>query len=517
MDIKETTIEKIYEDFFEWWAEKNQDPNYHTVLEEHVILTRHLKLENSSLLNALKSLRFIKIGKEFYPANECYTPLDPILKFAYPDRLLPESYQTKEWQEHLKLLGLNMKATSFDLIRVAEVLSETVWQISDESNREICEKLLNRINNYSSDINFLNRVVRIKFLPSEFSISESNDETNNLLLKIYRPPIDRLICIEESIPAIHKHLAWLEQPILPEFCNVLDEDLCKNLDLLTIKNNFENMVKLLEAPDYDDENYSNILNNLKQAEMEELRKILSDYYKTFRILMENDEDNKFQLVCLSLVLIESTTERRRFVQPDLVVKNLSRCNQIEDYFYQAPVAFEAYWSLFESLGSIQNLGIDQCREILKSYYEELKDNKIMSDSMYKNSLIVFKILFADGIILKSPAPNEDLVLYAPNLRRQMRPFHELFYSDKAYQEGLLENNKNFQEICLFDVSDLIDTIKNSKNFSFIVDIDNLSWNKILRLYNHPKPRPLSNILTEQVRELSQAVFDEQFTNKYLKL
>ena len=411
MDIKEITIEKIYEEFFEWWSEKKQDPNYINVLKDHVILTRHLTLPNSSLFSVLKSLRFINIGNEYYPANECYNHEDPILKFAYPDRLLPKSYQTQDWLDHLKLFGLNMEAKSSDLIRVAEILSENVWTISDKEKLEICVKLLNRINSFSGDTKFLAKIVSIKFLPSEFTTK--SDASKNLLLKIYRPAIDELICIEESIQAIHKHLAWIEQPVLPEFCTLLQDGLCKNLDLKTLKNNFKKMVEQLEAPDYD------ILDNLEDDEMEELRKILSDYYKQFRSVI--DEDNEFELDFVDLILIESPS--RRFVQPDLVVKNLSRSDQIEDYFYQAPPAFEAHWSLFESLGSIQNVGVDECLYVLNSYYEELKDNKIMSDAYFKNTLIVFKILFADGILKKSS--NENLVLYAPNRLFQMRPFHEL--------------------------------------------------------------------------------------------
>lgn len=51
----------------------------------------------------------------------------------------------------------------------------------------------------------------------------------------------------------------------------------------------------------------------------------------------------------------------------------------------------------------------------------------------------------------------------------------------------------------------------------MVEIDDLSWNKILRSYNFPKPQPLSNILTEQVQETSIAVFDQQLIEKYAKI
>ena len=228
--------------------------------------------------------------------------------------------------------------------------------------------------------------------------------------------------------------------------------------------------------------------------------------------------------------------RRLFVEARLTVRNLkSESDQIDGFFYKMPASVLSFWNLFEILGSKEQVDFERCAAILKTYYDDNGDensDQCLSDTVYNNTLTIYKLLLADGIISK--ASSTTTPLYAPNSLRQMRPFGSLFYPDKPYLERRLVCDwQPVREICLFDVKDLIRVIversestttttasggggggesgrrTNERSmFEVMCRRTLVSWKQMLELlvssggFSGARPRPLSDILIEKIRDHS---------------
>ena len=468
----------------------------------------------------LKNLEFIEIDGKYNKASECYDATNLLLKFAYPDKLLPEVYEGKEWRAHLVKLGLNVSITKKDCLVVANKLaSSNSLEIADRV--DICEKLLDFINELG-DISLMAQIKDICFLPSEFEIGRLDNSEVKLLEKIYDPG-HKLICLCGSVFDIYMSLVWIQKPVLPKFCrNLIKEEFFKTLEIDTkpsfdtIFSNFDLFVDLLTSPK---EANTNILNCLKSRELEKLEKILHGYYSEFYQAIK-DTDQGLIKDKINLVLVKRKSNRELiFVEPRLLVKNISEIEQIDEFFYQLPSKFKKHWELFKKLGAKEDINFEKCQETLKVYYTNNID-KPLDDELYDNVLVILKLLFFDDIASK-PDQNSIQQLYIPNMLRKMRPLSSLYYIDNSYYAKLVEQSNEIQDICLLSEKDLVNFVERSLNDSLNDESETLikkkkkiklddimmriisEWKNIFEEGDYSNgPRPLSEIIKEVLVDMS---------------
>ena len=509
------------------------------ILRDHVFLTQklpNLYESSSTLLSILKDLAFIKIGGKYYKASDCYDATNVLFKFAYSDKLLPEVFEGKEWRAHLIKLGLNVSITKKDCLVVANKLaSSNSLEIGDRV--DFCRKLLDFMNKLG-DNSLMAQIKDIPFLPSEFEIGRSNNSEVKLLEKIYDPG-HKLICLRDSVFDIYMSLVWIQKPVLPSFCrNLIKEEYLKTFEIYTqssidlIVTNFISFVDLLTWPREANEN---LLNSLTSQEVEQLEKILHGYYSVFyQALNDTDKCSNLTTDEINLVLVKRKSNRELiFVEPRLLVKNISEKDQIDDCFYQLPSKFKKHWKLFKRLGAREDVNLEKYQEILKEYYTNNRDQPL-DDKLYDNVLVILKLLFFDGIASRSkPDKNSIQQLYLPNMLRKMRPLSSLYYIDNLYYEKLVEQSNEIRDVCLLNEKDLVSFVERSLSDSLNDDesgtlfkkkntnIRRISdWKNIFEesVYSNG-PKPLSEIIKEALVDMSSldGKLNTINTNKYLFL
>lgn len=522
----------MYERFFKWVKNKKQSHHY-KILKDHVYLMKHLKLNNTTLFGVLKDLPFIEIAGHFYKANECYDPSNSLFYFAYFDMILPQEYDYNdiELKRLLIDIGLKNKCTSDDCLKIARKLESCKIPIKEHHQHSML--LLQTVQDLH-DLMLIEMIKSIKFVPSEFC--KKNDE-NQMLMTIYNP-IDEsnLVCLAGAAFGSEKLLAWIEKPILPKkYKNVLNNELCNELEIeiessfLTIANNLDKMIQILNSKN----GKYNLLNRLNSKEMKWLKETIDVYYVNLQRLILKDSNNLVILkkINLNLILVQNRYDKTfKFVNPELVIKNINYGDQIDEFMYWLDPQFDSHWQLFKQLGSNENVSYEKCISILKEYYNSNTSN--LNIQYYNEVLIIIKMLFYDDVISESSSHDE---LYFPNALRQLKPLKSLYYINDSYYEKLLEKSGQIKEICLFDEMDLVRIIKKSINensnqsntklkkrgTNFLKDLmlQQISWKNIFQTDyffsndSSVKPKPLSDILTESILNLNDATpYNEIKTN-----
>lgn len=497
----------MYARFFKWAKEHNQD-NLNDVLKDLVLLAKDIpniyKLP-SDLLNTMKDLPFIKISDEFKRANECYDNTNALFEFIYPEKLLPLEYQTEEWRDHLRQLDLNVSCSPDDCKSIANKLAIS-HDLEFKERFRLSKLLLTEVNEIG-DSSLIDEIKDKCFLPSELIIRQNVDTVLNVLEKIYKSHDQRINDIKK------------------EFTNIIQIPSMKRIVC-----EFFTLVKLLTF-----DNKNNLLNELENAEIEILEAILSEYYEIFyRVLKENHQS---PIIC-ALDSIKMVLVRNKyggdllFVEPRLLVKNMSQNDQIDSHLYKLPFKYSKYWDLFKLLGSKEEICYEKCKEILDEYYTEFKDQPLESE-LYDNVLIVAKLLLFNKLILD---PNEDEYkrLYLPNMLHKMRPISSLYYMDESGNEKFIKKSVQVCEICLFDEKDLARVIERSINirssngetqeppmkrnrvkYINIDELMNISWATFQKLYLN-ELRPLSEIIRKDISDMDSLLLDNRLMQNKTK-
>lgn len=464
-------------------------------LKDHVLLTRHLKRQNS-LLNTLHHVLFIKIGDKYYQACECYKYNQPLFQIAYLDKLFNTEDLDIYELDHLEWIGFKTTPIAQDCIQAARRLEQSHYgSIDPIKHAKSCTIVLDYVNYFK----LIDGIKSIKFLPRhEFP------QFKSLLYKIYQPRTNPLISIDESIKENLKHFAWTQRPILPSFCNGLEGIECAEPDIEMKIKNFEKFVSEL-TKGLDEK--ANLLNRLTSDEIKELKKLLKAYYTVFE---SNLKENREKLIDIPMLLIEALDETIRIVQASFVIKNIRRDNQINGFLYKLSDDCKDHWKLFESLGSSENVQIEHCKQVLDTIYH-LQDMNGLSPEKYQDVIRVYSLLFFDGVL--SADTNHDHILYAPNRAGKMKQQHELFYPNESYHEQLIERDTRLEEMCLFDLKDLKKFQQETSRVSIVNDsLARMSWKQILAYFEYRKPRPLSEILCERVK-LPESKLDKEQNKK----
>ncbi|CAF0897987.1 unnamed protein product [Brachionus calyciflorus] len=543
LNINTTSIEDIYLLFFKW-VQKICDfklLKYHIEILETQGLAKLQK--SAALWDFLKILKFININGKFYSINQVYDDQNALFKIAYEKFIIPEELRTPKWRTLLSELGLKKKCDSKDCIQIANVLREKymIKKIDLNTLSEKIELLFWTIVNIPQNNHLINELKFIKFIPN--GLLFNNNKT--LLFKIENPILvhGELICLANSTFLDHENLIWIVKPVLPFY---LTSDY-KNLfiasgvvlepSLEIIIKNFLKLIEILSKNKFD------LLNKLSKYELTSLKFLLQDYYKKFQQSLKinsakpkESSEILANLINQNIILVKSRQGTYRFCKANQIVKNISNCDQIDGFMYKLSRRLIKYWNVLNHLGALETVSLSNCNRFLLNLGKNR--NGRLDDEEYKSVLIIIKFLIFENILDSNNFPN--LMLYFPNLNREMKPLQTLFYADKSAHERILQNNEKIKSITLFDIKDLSNLIHNSyknsivssdeedskqsdlnqnnsvKNFMF----NQMNWTIIFKIiqffqnYPHLGPKPLSSILVEKILNPNQEkIIDYEKMNK----
>ena len=166
---------------------------------------------NEVLLSVMKQLPFIPDNSDVpHPANEFYDSENKVFKkFVPKEKFPPNPFNSKEWKEFLKKVGLQCAVTKIHFLQYATQLEGEARNITDPTSDE-GKEILQRANVLVSHLfrnkglqtpSFLSQISKIRFVPAA--------RITELYLDIH-PPHTRTIltCFEGSVIKSHTDLVW---------------------------------------------------------------------------------------------------------------------------------------------------------------------------------------------------------------------------------------------------------------------------------------------------------------------
>ena len=161
-----------------------------------------------ALLSVMKQLSFIpdRLGV-LRPAEEFYDPSNKVFgKFIPNEKFPPTPFDSTEWKEFLKKIGLQCAVTEEHFLSFATQLQEEARNSTSEEAKEILEKSNILVSHLFQNTSlhtsaFLSKISKIKFVPAAKIIE--------LYLAIHPSHTEKILtCFRGSVVELHRALVW---------------------------------------------------------------------------------------------------------------------------------------------------------------------------------------------------------------------------------------------------------------------------------------------------------------------
>ena len=190
-----------------------------------------------ALLFVLKQLPFIPDHSDaLRPAKEFYDPdVDVFKRFVPRENFPPKPFDSKEWQEFLKKVGLQCAVTKGQFVQYAKQLEEEARNVLDRTSDE-AKEILQRAhvlvshlfaNKSLQTLSFFSQISKIRFVPAA--------EITELYLGIHLSHTRSILtCFIDSAIESHRDLVWSSASVIATTTlPYLRDDLAKSLGIHT--------------------------------------------------------------------------------------------------------------------------------------------------------------------------------------------------------------------------------------------------------------------------------------------
>jgi len=320
-------------------------------------------IDTQKLLDCLRNTAVIT-SKEgtLKKASSCYDPHNGVFSIMLPeDKFPPEPYNTQEWLQFLKSIGLTCKVSADHFKTFAtEVAREGAIHrtaITDKKSQVLVTHLFSREG--VVDEGLLHAICDVRFVVAETVGKEFRD--------IYRQFGEGrdgetpYIAFKGSLLAEHSKIAWTTAALLPcwanpkeyryqirapgwlstgDYCNAILANLQvlvePTVDLVTF--HCQNVSCQLEKENDVEQSDDQLLTRMS---------VMSDIYQFLQAKAISNTVARDRLQHTPCVLVE---EGARFVYPKQVVLELYKKSEIQPFLYRMPAEITKFKPLFEYLG-----------------------------------------------------------------------------------------------------------------------------------------------------------------------
>ena len=463
----------------------------------HLSYIKHTFLDNPNcshtekavLLDAMKTLRFLRRGGDLLLAKDFYDPYYPVFRVMLPQYLLPQKpYSDSSWIDILRRIGLVQEISPDMFLKFAIEVSKLkdVEKIKKKSS-VLLQHLAGDVK-LRGNLTLLKKISVVKFIVSDGTMENLADISPPKCIK------GCLIGFKDSQLKDNMYLSWTTSIHIPSYVKDIkmlpfrDLGVCLELQITEV---VTHLINVLRSRKID-----TVFDGLKEIPFEVKRVFHCVIQDCYEFIHKNEGHLDSHLInVLKNVTFVLVDDGNKLAQPCLTYTN-SNQGEIKPYLWKVPVCLGRYFELFARLGVSQQLSANQCAFAL-SKIRECCNNAVLDPNSQQKAYTAIRFLLQS---LKSKQYLSCEVLYLPTATPQnntelVSSTSLIYKDDYRFDTRLMEFQEKF----------LVSTCSANENEGVQI-IDEL----MTKLPNELKPKCLSDVIDEKLVEATTVESSSQF-------